>query len=98
LRTLTPCRRRRRRQDEIRAHRGRELCGMVNSQFFYIFMLQQVERFRPAVEACRAEVYATVLGVGRALAQAMAPQYPLLVETMQVRARRRRAMSLRLRY
>ncbi|KAG5178451.1 Mgm1-like protein [Tribonema minus] len=70
-------------QDEIRAHRGRELCGMVNSQFFYIFMLQQVERFRPAVEACRSEIYASVLGVGRGLAQAIAPQYPLLVETMQ---------------
>lgn len=26
------------------AGRGRELCGIVNSQFFYIFMLQQVSQ------------------------------------------------------
>ncbi|CAM9816306.1 unnamed protein product, partial [Hapterophycus canaliculatus] len=29
-------------QDQLKAHRGRELCGIVNSQFFFIFMLQQV--------------------------------------------------------
>jgi hypothetical protein len=55
---------------------------MVNSQFFFIFMLQQVERFRPLVEHCRAECCAAVLSVGTALAAAVAPRYPGLCSTV----------------
>jgi hypothetical protein len=55
---------------------------MVNSQFFFIFMLQQVERFRPLVEHCRAECCSAVLSVGTALAAAVAPRYPGLCSTV----------------
>ena len=71
-----------RAQDELRAHRGRELTGMVNSQFFFIYMLQQIERFRPLVEACRAECCSAVLSVGTALAAAVARRYPAVTDTL----------------
>jgi uncharacterized protein (DUF849 family) len=55
---------------------------MVNSQFFFIFMLQQVERFRPLVEHRRAKCCAAVLSVSTALAAAVAPRYPGLCSTV----------------
>jgi hypothetical protein len=45
-------------------------------------MLQQVERFRPLVEHCRAECCTAVLSVGTALAAAVAPRYPGLCSTV----------------
>jgi interferon-induced GTP-binding protein Mx1 len=69
-------------QEQLRAHRGRELCGIVNSQFFYIFMLEQVEKFRPIIERCRADCCNIVHGVAHELIEGVSPQYPGLKETI----------------
>ncbi|CAM9724999.1 unnamed protein product [Chrysoparadoxa australica] len=69
--------------DELAAHRGRELCGMVNSQFFYIFMLQQVEKVRPVVEHAREGCASAVLEVATELIEKVSPQYPELVELVK---------------
>ncbi|CAB1121527.1 unnamed protein product [Ectocarpus sp. CCAP 1310/34] len=70
-------------QDQLKAHRGRELCGIVNSQFFFIFMLQQVEKFRPVVETCRNLCCNSLLNIAVSLVSQVAPQYPRLQEAFQ---------------
>ncbi|CAM9096946.1 unnamed protein product, partial [Laminaria digitata] len=70
-------------QDQLKAHRGRELCGIVNSQFFYIFMLQQVERFRPVIETCRNLCCNSLLNIAVSLIIEVAPQYPRLQQAFQ---------------
>ncbi|CAN0284023.1 unnamed protein product, partial [Ectocarpus fasciculatus] len=70
-------------QDQLKAHRGRELCGIVNSQFFFIFMLQQVEKFRPVVETCRNLCCNSLLNIAVSLVSEVAPQYPRLQQAFQ---------------
>eukprot|EP00752_Nemacystus_decipiens_P009127 g8151.t1 len=70
-------------QDQLKAHRGRELCGIVNSQFFFIFMLQQVEKFRPVVETCRNLCCNALLNIAVSLVSEVAPQYPRLQQAFQ---------------
>eukprot|EP01084_Bolivina_argentea_P127364 225258_1 len=67
-------------QEQLKEHRGREVCGIVNSQFFFIFMLKQIEQFRPIVEKMRNEIYLSVLGVASEVVRLAAPQYPRVVE------------------
>lgn len=70
-------------QEQLKAHRGRELSGIVNSQFFYIFMLQQVERFRPVVETCRNLCCNSLLNIAVSLVGEVAPQYPRLRQAFE---------------
>ncbi|CAN0194370.1 unnamed protein product [Ascophyllum nodosum] len=70
-------------QEQLKAHRGRELCGIVNSQFFYIFMLQQVEKFRPVVETCRNLCCNSLLNIAISLVTEVAPQYPRLRQAFE---------------
>ncbi|CAM9205003.1 unnamed protein product [Choristocarpus tenellus] len=70
-------------QEQLKAHRGRELSGIVNGQFFYIFMLQQVEKFRPVVETCRNQCCNSLLNIAVKLVGEVAPQYPKLREAFK---------------
>lgn len=73
---------------EMSAFRGRELPGFTNSQVFYGFMVQNIERWRPWVETCRQQYVAAARSVSDALAQALAPNYPALSVELRTRAHR----------
>ena len=68
---------------EMLAFRGRELPGFTNSQVFHGFMAQNVESWRPAVDACRNRYIQAAHTVSRALIDTLAPAYPALCNAIR---------------
>ena len=61
---------------ELKALRGRELPGLLNSYFFYGFMARHVEMWRPRIEAARQDLYDVAREAGCAIADEVFPAYP----------------------
>jgi len=67
-------------EKEIRSLKGRELPGLVNSYFFFSFMVSKIEDWRAPVAIAKHELFDTTLAVGNALFVNMCPQYPKMAE------------------
>ena len=67
---------------ELRALRGRELPGLLNSYFFYGFMARHIELWRPSVETARHECYGTCLAVCSGLIDQLCPAFPRMAEAV----------------
>ena len=67
---------------ELRALRGRELPGLLNSYFFYGFMARHIELWRPSVESARHECYGTCLAVCSGLIDQLCPAFPRMASAV----------------
>lgn len=61
---------------ELKALRGRELPGLLNSYFFYGFMARHVEMWRPLIDGAKARLYDAALDAGGDIAEEIFPAYP----------------------
>jgi len=67
-------------ESEIRALKGRELPGLVNSYFFFSFMVSKIEDWHAPVAVTKHELFDTTIAIGNALFSHMCPQYPKMGE------------------
>ena len=67
-------------EKEIRALKGRELPGLVNSYFFFSFMVSKIEDWHAPVATAKHELFDTTIAVGNQLFLNMCPQYPKMAE------------------
>lgn len=65
-------------EGEIRSLRGRELPGLVNSYFFFSFMVSKIEDWHAPVLTAKHELFDTTIAIGNSLFQKLCPQYPKL--------------------
>ena len=61
---------------ELKALKGRELPGLLNSYFFYGFMARHVEMWRPLIEGAKLSLYDAVHSSGSMLADELLTAYP----------------------
>lgn len=61
---------------ELKALRGRELPGLLNSYFFYGFMARHVEMWRPLIESAKTTLYDASFSCASVLAAELLVAYP----------------------
>ncbi|KAJ8610480.1 hypothetical protein CTAYLR_007776 [Chrysophaeum taylorii] len=68
---------------ELKALRGRELPGLLNSYFFYGFMARHVEMWRPLIEGAKTALYDSSFAATAALATELLPAYPGMAQAVR---------------
>jgi hypothetical protein len=63
----------------MRAQRGRELPGFMNTHVFYSQVVKLVDDWRPAVENCRAEIVSSAQNVAALVASAVSKVFRFVV-------------------